>query len=167
MNQEPDCQSPFPGPLSQSVANPAALLAENKADPAFNGAPRSPARGAWGIGRHSRKCKICRHPEREDIEQDYRNWFTPAEIARHYEIDDSALHRHLNAMGLISSRRNNLQLILDRILERGAEKPISGDVIIRAVRAQACLTDDCRWVEPERKVVHIYETADKAGMRNQ
>lgn len=153
MNQEAECQSPLPGPVPQSVANPASVLTQNKADPALE--------------RHRRKCKICRRPDREEIEQDYRNWFTPAEIARHYDLDDSTLHRHLNAVGLVSSRRKNLQLILDRILERGAETKISGDVIIRAVRAQACLTDDCRWVEPQRKVIHIYERADQASMRSQ
>ena len=107
------------------------------------------------IERHARKCTICRHPDREEIEQEYRDWFAAAGIARRYEVDDSALHRHIKAVGLVSRRRENLRIVLDRIIERGAEKPISANDVIRAVKAHACLSTDNRWVEPVRTVIHI------------
>lgn len=113
------------------------------------------------IERHARKCGICRHPDREEIEQEYGDWFTVAEIARRYEIDDSALQRHLKALGLTSKRRENLRIVLDRILERGVQTPVTASHIIRAVKAHACLTDDNRWIEPERKVIYIH--ADAVG----
>ena len=118
------------------------------------------------LKRHRRKCKICRHPGRDDIEQDYRDWAKPAEIAREYDIDDRSLYRHLKAVGLIDSRRSNLQIILERIIERGPEKPVSGDTIIRAVRAHACLTDDNKWVEPVRRVIYIHQQIDPKGGQN-
>jgi len=107
------------------------------------------------IHRHARKCRICRHPDREEIEQEYADWFTIAEIARNYEVDDSALQRHFKAVGLVSRRRENLRIVLDRILERGVQTPVTAGHIIRAVKAQACLTDDNRWLEPERKVIYV------------
>jgi hypothetical protein len=111
------------------------------------------------LERHTRKCQICRHPDREDIEQDYKDWHKAATIARHYKVDDSALHRHLVAVGLVATRGRSLRIALDRIIERGAECPISGNTIIRAVRAHACLTDDNQWIEPTRTVIHIRENA--------
>jgi hypothetical protein len=78
-----------------------------------------------------------------------------ADIARRHKIDDSALHRHRKAVGLVSRRREKLRIVLDRILERGAEKPISANDVIRAVKAHACLSNDNRWVEPPRTVIHI------------
>ena len=106
-------------------------------------------------GRHSRKCKICRHSDREDMEQEYRDWRSPYEIAQDYKVQPRALYRHLEAMGLPAKRSASVRMILERILERGAETPITGDTILRAVRAYTCLTDDIKWVEPERHPVVI------------
>jgi hypothetical protein len=57
------------------------------------------------------------------------------------------------AVGPTCVRRESLRIVLDRIIERGAEKPISGNPIIKAVHAQCCLTDDNKWVEPARHVI--------------
>lgn len=114
--------------------------------------------------RHSRKCRICRHPDREEIEQEYREWFRPSDIARRHHLDDSALHRHFRAVGLITGRRENLRIILDRIIGRGAERPVTGNEIIRAVRAQACLTDDNKWVEPAKRVIYVREEIPEQGL---
>ena len=126
--------------MNESAA-PCATPPENKAAPP-------------SLERHRRKCAICRHPDRDEIEQQYVDWRSAAAIARRHKLDDSSLHRHLRAVGLISDRRSNLRTVLDRILERGAETPISGNTIIRAVRAYACLTDDNHWLAPERRVTY-------------
>ena len=105
--------------------------------------------------RHSRKCKICRHPEREDMEHEYRDWRSPYEIAQDYKVQPRALYRHFEAMGLPAKRAANVRMVLEHILERGAEAPVTGDTILRAVRAYCCLTDDIKWVEPERRMVVI------------
>ena len=104
-------------------------------------------------GRHSRKCVVCRHPERETIEADFLDWHSPYAIGRQRELPPRSLYRHFQAAGLISRRRESLRVVLDRILERGAETPVTGDMIIRAVRAQCCLTNGNKWVEPTRQVV--------------
>lgn len=112
--------------------------------------------------RHSRKCRICRHPDRKEIEQEYREWFKASDIARRYHLDDSALRRHLRAVGLIAGRRENIRIVLDRIIGRGAERPVTGSEIIRAIRAQTCLTDDDKWVEPAKRIIYLRkETVDR------
>jgi hypothetical protein len=133
-------------PEAQELPNPA----ENK---------EHPQNQATDPSRHSRKCSICSHPDRDAMEQDFRDWLRPSRIARRYKVHDKALYRHLHAVGLASARRENLAIVLDRIIERGAETPVSGDTIIRAVRAQCCVTDDGRWVEPARKIIYIHEQA--------
>lgn len=60
MNNSADCLVPI------SEEGPA-LPAENKGD---------------ALERHRRKCKVCCHPDLEDIEQDYRDWAKPAQIAK-------------------------------------------------------------------------------------
>jgi hypothetical protein len=109
--------------------------------------------------RHSRKCKICHHPDRELIEQDYLDWLNPYRVAEHHGLPARALYRHFHAVGLASERRENLRLVLDRIIERGAETAVTGDVIIRAIRAQCCLTDRNEWIEPARHVVYSNQPA--------
>lgn len=147
MEQTVAPEAPLAALPQNLIPSPKQPLNENKELPAH-------------IERHARKCTICRHPDREEIEQDYRNWFSAADIARRYDIDDSALHRHLDALGLLSRRRENLGIVLDRILERGPEKFISASEVIRAVKALACLSGESRWVEPPRTVIHIH-TGDK------
>jgi hypothetical protein len=102
------------------------------------------------LERHRRKCQVCRHPDREDIEWEYTEWFKPSAIARHYQIDERSLYRHLEAVGLTSRRRANLRGVLENILQRGAEVPITGNTIIRAVKAFCSLTDDNQWQEPAK-----------------
>jgi hypothetical protein len=135
------------GPLPPPAAGQ--LQPENKELPAH-------------LERHIRKCQICRHPDREEMEQEYEDWVRVSRIARHYKVDDSSLHRHLTAVGLVAKRRNNVRVVLERILERGAEKPISGNTIIRAVKAYTCLRDGNKWVEPQRKVIYIHTDAASA-----
>jgi hypothetical protein len=103
--------------------------------------------------RHSRKCQICHHPDREQIEGDFLMWRIPAAIVREYDVPEISLYRHAHAFNLFPLRRENLRLGLDRVIERGAQVEVSGDTIIRAIRAQACLTDDNKWLEPAKHVI--------------
>lgn len=116
--------------------------------------PEGPAlRVPPSVERHSRKCQICRHPDRESIEEDFIVWSTPRSLSVAYGIPEMALYRHAHAVGLFGLRRESMRLSLDRVLERGPGAPVTGDMIIRAVKAQACLTDDNHWVEPAKHVI--------------
>jgi len=109
-------------------------------------------------GRHSRKCQICRHPERDQIEEDFLLWRPNNCIAHEYHVPEMAVYRHAHAFSLLSLRRERMRLGLDRIIERGAQVDVTADAVIRAIRAQACLTEDNRWVEPARRVIITTET---------
>ena len=50
----------------------------------------------WKVDRMPRKCGICRHPERPDIEADLRGGLACSDIARRHHISKHALWRHWN-----------------------------------------------------------------------
>ena len=116
------------------------------------------------IERHRRKCQICRHRDRDMIEEDFILWSTPRAISVTHRVPEMALYRHARAFNLFPARRESLRLMLDRVLERGPELPVTGDTIIRAVRAQACLTDDNHWVEPTKNVAFTNRTDEPEAL---
>jgi hypothetical protein len=62
------------------------------------------------LERHERYCKICRHEQREAIEQDFIAWHSPEEIARDYRLADRrGVYRHAHATGLFEKRDRNIR----------------------------------------------------------
>jgi hypothetical protein len=110
--------------------------------------------------RHRRKCQICRHPDLDQIEEDFLQWRRPWAISNEYGIPEASLFRHAHARNLFCLRRENLHLALDRVIERGSLVENTGDTIIRAVRAEACLTQDLRWLEPAKRLIITNETLE-------
>ncbi|MGD1103526.1 MAG: hypothetical protein ABSA59_15860, partial [Terriglobia bacterium] len=55
------------------------------------------------LGRHEFACKICAHPDREEIERDFVGWKSPITIAIDYALADRAsVYRHAHALGLFA-----------------------------------------------------------------
>jgi hypothetical protein len=105
--------------------------------------------------RHQRKCVVCQHPDREEIEEEFINWRDVWYLTKQYDIADSrSIYRHARAFGLIERRRENRRYMLDRILESGPGK-VTPQSVIQAIRAYSCLTDDNRWVEPPTRVEYV------------
>jgi hypothetical protein len=109
------------------------------------------------LERHQRKCAICHHPDREEIEELFLHWHQPYSTAHHYKVPPRSLYRHAHATGLYLIRQQNLRSVLDRFLERVHDATVSGDSIIRAIRAYSCLTPNNKWVEPPTRVIYSTE----------
>jgi hypothetical protein len=107
--------------------------------------------------RHGRKCAICADPYRDEIEELFLDWRRPSEIAEELGLHLRTLYRHAHATGLYAKRQGRLRTVLDRILESVDNASVSGDCIIRAVRAYSCLGRDNRWTEPPTRLIHSYE----------
>ena len=114
---------------------------------------QNPTENKADAQRHGRKCQICAHPEREGIEWAFTNWRSPNRIASAYKLSPDTLYRHAQGLNLYDKRSSSLRSVLDNILERGVETAITGDTILRAVRAYTCLTDQNTWIEPTSQVV--------------
>ncbi len=123
---------------------------------------RSPDSGS-SVERHSRKCKICNHPERDLIEAEFLEWSHPEQIARDFKISYSAIYRHARVLGLIERRRQNLCPAVEKVIESvGYVDQPSAYVILRAVRTLACLTGARQWTEPSTTHVVINATQPPA-----
>jgi hypothetical protein len=103
--------------------------------------------------RHGRKCGICAHPLRDELEQLFLDWHRPSDIAHGFDVSIRTLYRHAHATGLNSKRQGMLRSVLDRILEGADQAKVTGDCIIRAVRAYSCLGPDNKWTEPPAHVI--------------
>ncbi|MHB8524753.1 MAG: hypothetical protein ACYDD2_01165 [Candidatus Acidiferrales bacterium] len=141
--QPPSAAKPPAAPAPAAASQPAAL------HPAPGKKPRAPE-----PFRHGRKCSICRHPEREAIEEAFIQWESPRSIVRDFEIEDERyLRRHAQATGLYVRRRQNVCVTLENILERGGDIEFTAASYIRAVRSYVCLTDSTQWVEPATRSI--------------
>ncbi len=114
-------------------------------------------------GRHAAECRICSHPQREEIERDFVNWRSPAAITKHYGLRNrSSVYRRAHAIGLFPKRQRNVRAALEKIIERAvsSEKPkellareaiaplaAQGDLTLCPIRWQQLTEDpqhDCR-----------------------
>jgi hypothetical protein len=114
--------------------------------------------------RHNRKCKVCRHPERAAIEQDFLRWRSPDRIAEDYGIaDHSSVYRHAHATGLFDKRAATIRLALGPIIEQAMTVKVTADAIVRAIYVHAHLTDDGKWVEPvsNRQTAQVKHDANR------
>jgi hypothetical protein len=115
--------------------------------PAVLGRDRPP-----DLERHSRRCMVCSHPDRDAIEGEFIRWRSPHKIARDYAIADrNSIYRHAHATNLFEERRNQIGRVLESYLETIDDcPPADFDPVTRAVRVYAHLNANGAWVEPPR-----------------
>jgi hypothetical protein len=100
------------------------------------------------LKRHTRRCKVCAHPDRAPIEQDFLRWRSPEKLAGDYGIaDHSSIYRHLHATGLYARRQLTIRAALETILERADGIEFPDLEIVRAAAAYAHLDDSGQWVD--------------------
>src|ERR1700758_1988902 len=100
------------------------------------------------LERHSRRCIICHHPEREAIEEEFVHWRAPWKLAHDYKLADyRTVYRHARAAGLLLQRRERLHSALDAFVESVDDVTFTGDTILRAMRAYSCIDSHGRWTE--------------------
>jgi hypothetical protein len=100
------------------------------------------------LERHSRRCIICHHPEREAIEEEFVHWRAPWRLAQDYKLADyRTIYRHARAAGLLLQRRERLHSALDAFVESVDDVTVTGDTILRAMRAYSCIDAHGRWTE--------------------
>jgi hypothetical protein len=124
------------------------------------------------LARHRRKCSICRHPERDTIEDLFIHWHSPNTIANFFDDtadaaedagDEShnrlritwvAIYRHAYAVGLDEVRRRNLRFAFEHILEQAGDiTPTSASIMAAARAYAACLNNDGQWNDPPKQVI--------------
>ncbi len=113
--------------------------------------------------RHDRKCCICRHRERADIESEFLHWRSAESIAREYGIaHHSSIYRHARATGLFAQRATYVRLALGPIIEQAMVVPVTADSIVRAVALCARLNEDGELINPPKHVIYHSFKADES-----
>jgi hypothetical protein len=103
---------------------------------------------------HARKCLICNHPDRADLEEDFVSWRNIELIQKDYELPNfRAVYRHARATGLFQRRRENLRFAAELLIEHADQAQPSPDAILRAIQVCARLNDTGEWVEPVKRVI--------------
>src|SRR5205807_5317462 len=104
-------------------------------------------------GRHAAECKICSHPQREEIERDFINWRSPASIAKQYKLKNRAsVYRHAHAFGLFPKRQRNVRAALEKIIEHAGEVEVNAAAIVSAVTAYARINSRGELIERTQAV---------------
>jgi hypothetical protein len=103
-------------------------------------------------GRHEAQCLICAHQEREEIEQAFVGWVSPAKIAEEHSVSRDGVYRHAHAFGLMEKRRRNVRAALERIIEKAGEVDVNAASVVGAISAYARINSRGEWVERSETV---------------
>jgi hypothetical protein len=124
--------------------------------------PPKPARPAradrpkpFSLSHHERRCVVCRHPLRQQIEQEFLHWTGPRIIARQYGLSNgnpAGLYRHARAVGLWEKRFSWIRDSLAPILEQAWSVTATPASIVSAARVIARINAVGQWVEPADRV---------------
>jgi hypothetical protein len=125
--------------------------------------PAAPSPDESEASRHARKCSICNHPERGAIDDDFIHWMKPHIIAHEFDLPERAIRRHARATGLHELRSRKSLHALDLIIENAKTATVTGDTIIRAIRAASCINASGQWVEPPKRVIFTVEHVAAPG----
>jgi hypothetical protein len=105
---------------------------------------------------HARKCTVCNHPQRDEIENQFVYWGHPGTIVKEFGLRHrTALYRHARALKLYEARTANLRSALEHIIERATVTKVTSDSIVRAVQTYAHIDAQGKWEEPIRKVMAV------------
>jgi hypothetical protein len=105
------------------------------------------------LSRHSRTCKICNHPRRAEIEDDFVRWKNPAKIAREYGLRDrSSIYRHAHATKLFLKRGRNIRAALETIIEQADSVPVNASAVTQAIALYARMNAQGELVEPSSQI---------------
>jgi hypothetical protein len=117
-------------------------------------------RASASLLRHQRKCRICNHENREEIESRFLLWENARDLVEEFGLGHrSLLYRHATAISLLDQRKENFTSVLDSIVEQCESAPVTGATILRAIRAYSCLKAHGRWVDlPQRVVKRVNES---------
>ncbi len=104
------------------------------------------------LGRHEAGCKVCAHPEREEIEAQWCSWANTTELAKQFGLSRDSIYRHVAAFKLRERRARNLRAALERIIEQADGVPVNAAAVVSAVQAYAKINSAGQWVDRTEQV---------------
>lgn len=84
-----------------------------------------------------------------EMQRAYLNWLSPAVIAKSFNLTfpyaQAHVSSHMEVMGLRDKRKLSLHAALEKIIETGAEKPITAGEVIHAIEAFCKIDEKGKW----------------------
>jgi len=106
------------------------------------------AEATVSLGRHQRACSVCAHRQREEIEDAFIGWRSPAAIAEEFGLADRAsVYRHAHALELFPKRQKNVRAALERIIEKAGEVDVTASAVVAAVQAYSKINAAGAWID--------------------
>jgi hypothetical protein len=102
--------------------------------------------------RHARDCRVCNHPQREEIEREFTSWGDVSDLAKKRKLSRNSLYRHAEMMGLYQQRRRNIRAALERIIEKASSVEVTAAAVVSAIQAYAKINANGEWVE---RIEHV------------
>jgi hypothetical protein len=113
------------------------------------------------LGRHESGCRVCAHPQRQEIENDFISWKSPTKIAKEYKLRDrSTVYRHAHALKLFSKRSYNVRGALERIIERTDDVAVTAAAVVAAITTYAKINAQGRLIE-RNEMVSVNDLFDR------
>jgi hypothetical protein len=103
-------------------------------------------------GRHESNCRVCAHPDRKQIEDEWCSWANTSQLAKDYGLSRDSLYRHARAMKLTDRRSRNLRSALERIIEQADSITVNAGAVVAAVQAYAKINAAGQWIERTEQV---------------
>jgi hypothetical protein len=113
------------------------------------------------LARHQRCCSICRHPDRDAIEEAFLQWWNVRVMEREFEIDESAIYRHAHALKLFKQRNLSLRSALEFVIQEAQHIRPTAEGLVKAVRAYTRINDQGEWIDtPTTHIVKVMPMID-------
>jgi hypothetical protein len=102
--------------------------------------------------RHENGCRVCAHPERKQIEDQWCAWANTSRLAKTYGLSRDSLYRHVVAFNLRERRARNLKAALERIIEQADNVTVNASAVVAAVQAYSKINSQGAWVDRIEKI---------------
>ncbi len=102
--------------------------------------------------RHEAGCRVCAHPEREQIESAWCAWANTSKLAKQYSLSRDSLYRHCHALSLFERRGRNLKGALEKIIEQADSVTVNAGAVVQAIQAYAKINSAGQWVDRTEQI---------------
>jgi hypothetical protein len=116
--------------------------------------PRKSLAEMSALERHTRKCLVCRHRDREEIESDFLHWHDMGDIVIDYKLPNRrALYRHARATGLYELRMANIRDAASLIAAKAEHCRATASSVLKAIQACSQIDELGRWIAPPSRTI--------------
>jgi len=91
------------------------------------------------LGRHQAQCSVCRHPQCQEIEEEWINWGNTTLIAERSGVSRYAIYRHMRVLDLFKERQKRIKFVYEKIIERLDTASCNGATVLAALRDYVAL----------------------------